>query len=290
MKSILVPLDGSALAEQVLPFVRTLAPLLDARVQLLHVVFETGDVTAELAEFAEAPLRRNAESYLHAQATKLGADDLETDAEVQLGVPAEVIVEAAARKHVALIAMASHGYSGLKRWALGSVTTKVIHATYTPVLVVRGAARVAALKRILVPLDGSALARQALPFAAELATRAGAELLVLTVAAPPLMLAPELASPFPSFDEALAALKDQLKDELGSFADQLSRAQVPITPLAVSGFPADAIVDQAAHRQADLIVMATHGRSGLKRWTLGSVAEKVLHATATPLVLVRAQE
>jgi nucleotide-binding universal stress UspA family protein len=76
---------------------------------------------------------------------------------------------------------------------------------------------------------------------------------------------------------------------VGSVADELRRQDIPVTPLAVIDFAAEAIIDEAARQHADLIVMATHGYSGLKRWALGSVADKVLHATTTPLVLVRAQ-
>jgi len=144
------------------------------------------------------------------------------------------------------------------------------------------------MKTILVPLDGSALARQALPLAAELAVSTHAELILLTVNAPPLGEALEVISPSQRSDELLAALRDQVLGELGGLADELSQQQVPVTPVAVEGFPAEVIVDEAARRRVDLIVMATHGYGGIKRWALGSVADKVLHATTTPLLLVRA--
>jgi len=310
MKTLLVPLDGSKLAEQVLPSVRTLAPLLGAHVQLLHVVSEAdryhlladamgidevGGVPLRSGEFVHSwePLRQNAEDYLNMQAAELTAAGVDAGVEVQLGWPAEAIVAAAEREHVTLIAMATHGYSGIKRWALGSVTDKVVHATTTPVLAVRGAEQAAVmerpLRRILVPLDGSELARQALPLAVELATCARAELILLTVAAPQLMIAPELMSPLPEFDAALPRLQERLKEELGTFAPRLAAEGVQVTPVAVSGFPAEMIVDLAQQREADLIVMATHGASGLRRWALGSVADKVLHAAPMPLLLVRAQ-
>ena len=87
----------------------------------------------------------------------------------------------------------------------------------------------------------------------------------------------------------LATLQQRLPDELGGLAAEFSAQGVTVSSLAQSGFPADLIVDTADERQADLIVMATHGYSGIKRWALGSVADKVLHATKTPLVLVRAR-
>ena len=307
MMTILAPLDGSTLAEQVLPSVRMLAPILDAKVKLLHVVleierfhlamdFDPGDPLAPQRmqrQNAWQMLRQNAEQYLDRHAAHLCAAGIETSCEVLLGAPADTIVHVAEGEDINLIAMATHGYSGIKRWALGSVTDKVVHATNIPVFVVRGTeprpAGVRPIRRILVPLDGSALARQALPFAADLAKSTRADLILLTVATPPLLEAPELMSSSLRTDDALAGLQDQLMVELGGLADELGPHDVRITPLAVNGFAADTIIDVAEQRQAGLIVMATHGYSGLKRWALGSVADKVLHAATTPLVLVRAQ-
>jgi nucleotide-binding universal stress UspA family protein len=307
MKTILVPLDGSALAEQVLPSVRMLAPILGAKVRLLQVVLEMDQYYLAMELDPADPfapprgqplntweiLRQSAENYLERQAAQLRAAGIETNYEVRLGAPAEIVVEVAEQEHAALIAMATHGYSGLKRWALGSVTDKLVHAANIPVFVVRGMERPPigerSLKRILVPLDGSALARQALPLAAELAISTHAELILLTVHAPPLGEALEEVSSYPRSGELLAALCDRVLSELGDVADELHQQQVPITPVAVEGFPAEAIIDEAARRHVDLIVMATHGYSGLRRWALGSVADKVVHAATTPLLLVRAQ-
>jgi nucleotide-binding universal stress UspA family protein len=306
MKTILVPLDGSPLAERVLPSVRMLAPILGANVLLLHIVseadryhllvdFEPDDpfkTESENHRTSWEVLRQNAESYLAPKALELRAAGVDTTYDIRLGAPADIIVEEAEREHVALIAMASHGYSGIKRWALGSVASKVVHATSIPVFIVRGAeqppAGVPNLKRILVPLDGSALARQALPVAAELAVGAGADISLLTVATPPLLGAPELVSRSPHYDDILVALRATLPSELGSLADDLRNHGVPVTAKAVNGVPADVIIG-VAEQESDLIVMATHGYSGLKRWALGSVADKLLRAAATPLVLVRAK-
>jgi nucleotide-binding universal stress UspA family protein len=151
MKTILVPLDGSPLAKQVLPSVRMLAPLLGAEARLLPVVseadryhlladFEPDDpfkTAGEKYRSSWDALRQNADSYLAPLAQQLRAAGVEPAYEVRLGAPAEVIVEEAEREHVALIAMATHGYSGIKRWALGSVADKVLHATGKPLLLVR---------------------------------------------------------------------------------------------------------------------------------------------------------
>jgi nucleotide-binding universal stress UspA family protein len=96
-------------------------------------------------------------------------------------------------------------------------------------------------------------------------------------------------SPVPHYDDVLPMVRDRLQSELGDLAGELERQDIVVTPVAVNGFPAETIIDEAVRRGVDLIVMATHGYSGIKRWALGSVADKVLHATRTPLLLVRAQ-
>jgi len=315
MKTILVPLDGSVLAEQVLPSVRSFASLMPSRIHLLHIVSEAdryhllfddpygiGEPTATTMEPTAQPaagatswdvLRENARVYLSQQAERLNAAGFQADFEIRLGDAPAVINDTAERIGANLIAMATHGYSGLRRWALGSVTDRVLHITNTPMLIVRGTEKKASeprFKRIMLTLDGSPLARQATPLATEIATLAQAELVVLTAVAPPYLEAPELTSAYTSFDEAVAAVRDRLPNELGLYADVLKQHNVPVTPVAVSGLPAEAIVDEAEARKVDLIVMATHGAGGLRRWALGSVADKIIHASTTPLLVVRARE
>jgi nucleotide-binding universal stress UspA family protein len=306
MKTILVPLDGSTLAEQVLPTVRLLAPLMPAHILLLHVVSEADrfhllfDDPQGLGE-TERPigperenqvLRSNAEEYLGEQAAKLRALGLEVDYEIQFDSAPEAIVATAQRVGASLIAMGTHGNTGLRRWALGSVTAKVLHATNTPVLVVRGEEHATrrAIRRIMLPLDGSDFARKAIPLAASLASAAQAELVLFSVVSPPLLEAPEYLAKYGNFDAAVAQIRDRLLEELGPYAKQLAESGVVVTPMATSGLIADTIIDEAEHGGIDLIVMATHGATGVRRWALGSIADKVLHATTTPLLLVHAHQ
>jgi nucleotide-binding universal stress UspA family protein len=185
--------------------------------------------------------------------------------------------------------MGGHGYSGLRRWALGSTTDKVVHAAAKPVLVVHAAAQPVpdpALRCIMVPLDGSALARQALPLALKLAERAQAELFRMTALTPPLDEAPWSAQLRTEEAATLATVREHLLREADAFNGQGGGAQIPVAPLVALGFAAEAIVDAAVRHNVDLIVMAAHGYSGLRRWTLGSVADKVLHAASVPVLLV----
>jgi nucleotide-binding universal stress UspA family protein len=314
MKTILVPLDGSAIAEQVLPFVRRLAAMLTARVHLLMVITDAQKQHL-IAHFAAAPadargsyetdwhwerraqaqLSRAAAAYLDDQAQALRAAGQTVTFEVTSGAPAEQIVDIASQEPRALIAMATHGYSGLRRWTLGSVTDKVIQATRTPIVLVRAIqpppTSPPSLQRILVPLDGSLLAEQALPLAIELAVGAQAELVLLNAIRPfgtpiPGLLPVYQAHPaidFPAPGHA-AALQ-----HLHGVIERWHQCEIAMLPMVATGDPAQAIVGTAASEHADLIVMATHGSSGVRRWVLGSVADKVLHASTTPLLLVHAQ-
>jgi nucleotide-binding universal stress UspA family protein len=192
--------------------------------------------------------------------------------------------------------MATHGYSGLRRWTLGSVADKVLYAATIPVFLVRAItqppASARSWKRILVPLDGSALAEQALPLAITLARRTQAELMLLQVAVPLVDYVPGL-SPFSrSIPTSIAfpdLLREQAQQQLATTINRFATRDVAMAPVVLFGYPAEMIVAAAIERQADLIVMATHGESGLRRWALGSVADKVLHASTVPLLLVRAQ-
>jgi nucleotide-binding universal stress UspA family protein len=302
-KKILVPLDGTALAEQALAHAQLLARVLGARIHLLRAISRAAQTTL-LAESVGAPpapapavceqctltqLCAHTDCYLADLAQRLRAADVEADADMRVGAPAATIAELAQGAPEMLIAMGAHDERGLQRWVRGSLTDTLIHDTTAPLLLVpaNGRAASASLKltRILVPLDGSALARQALPIAIELAAHAQAELILLWVVAPSI---DAYMRAFPTEADAHRALHDQAAEALAGFSTPLPAPPVRMTTAIGIGSPAQAIVEEAAWRHADLIVMATHGYIGLQRWRMGSVANTVLHATTTPLLLVRA--
>jgi nucleotide-binding universal stress UspA family protein len=308
MKTILVPLDGSMLAEQVLPYVQLLAPILGAPVYLLRAISEVEQAQV-LADIVVAPtsgipaipspvceqctltrLCQHTDCYIAAQATQLGRAGVETYADMRVGAPANVTAAAATQWPEPLIAMATHDDQGLWRWARGSIADQLVHTTTIPMLLVRGrehAAPVAPrLKRILVPLDGSALARRALPLAIELAALAHAELILLQVVAPSL---DAYLRDFPVAADLRGAIHDQVQTAFDGAASAVERQSMRLTTAIALGSPAEAVAEEASRRQIDLIVMATHGYTGLQRWRLGSVADAVLHLTPTPLILVRGQ-
>jgi nucleotide-binding universal stress UspA family protein len=316
MTHILVPLDGSSLAADIVPYVRTLAANLSASIHLMHVVSDIPrhphfdhhhlmlwqhDSTL-LQEGrpdigALASLRQHAESYLREQAQPLQDDGFDVKIDVHFGEAAVRIAEVAATTQPAMIAMVSHGYSGLRRWTLGSVTEKVVHATSIPVFVVRHQEGVPPLsnptiRRVLVPLDGSAFARQALPVAAELATHTNATL--------HLMCAVPLVNEFPAlvrasltesmWHDVQAERRSEAEQNLVEVATDLQGRGLKVSTQVANGRPAEKISEVSMGQQCDIIVMATHGYSGLQQWALGSIASKVLHSSPVPLLLVHAQE
>jgi nucleotide-binding universal stress UspA family protein len=310
-KKVLVPLDGSALAEKALPHAVALARGTASGVVLMRVVPPITLIEPMGAAFAnsaglwdlydEQPAL--AGEYLHAVAERLASLEVEVATHVGEGIPGEVIV-GYAQEHpeVAAIAMSTHGRSGLGRWLFGSVAEKVLHSSPVPLLLVRPEAErteqempelvdLPRYRTLLVPLDGSPLAEQALEQAHALARGVGARLVLLSVATTPFDLklvkrdaeAEWSAAPW---DTAAAHLAGYLDRITGGLAD----AGVAVQAQVSYGDVADEILKAARSVEADLIVMATHGRGGLGHLMVGSVAMRVAQAATVPLLLVRATE
>jgi len=305
MATILVPLDGSVLAETVIPYAQHLATTLSADLVLLRVVtprersrllaeemVDSWDDTLPPREDLDRQiwelLHDEAKSYLTAQAEQLQAAGFKVETQVSVGQPAAMIIAQTEAIHPTMIVMASHGYSGLQRWALGSVADRVVSVSTTPVMIIRSSDKPQPfqIKRILTPLDGSALADQALPLAMLLAQSAKAELTLLRVIEP-LAVAKSYGSMqyLRRADHLHTTAQQELEETVGT----LRSKEVSASAIITSGHVAELIVDTAASSKIDMIVMATHGYTGMQRWALGSVADKVLHASDLPLILVRSQ-
>jgi nucleotide-binding universal stress UspA family protein len=180
--------------------------------------------------------------------------------------------------------MASHGRSGLDRWLLGSVAEKVVRATTNPLLLVRAADGgqrdgEAILKTVIVPLDGSALAEKALPHAVNLTTRMNLNLLLIRVYSLAQILAPST--------RLLAAIKEEAANYLDHKAGESKRAWANVSGLVSEGDAGEQIVNVARRTANSLVVICSHGRSGMRRWLLGSVADRVLRHCSAPVLLVR---
>ena len=291
---ILIPLDGSPLAEHVLDHMGWLATPAQTELCLVSVI-ESWRYAAAGPEFPLTdlitPVRNEMQAYLQAQQTKLQAAGYAVTTHVLEGDAAGVILNLVQTAGVDLVAMSSHGRSGFVRWALGSVAERVIHGVQIPVFLVRETTkpRQEKLQTILLPLDGSATAEQALPEAQTLALANQAQLLLVQViqtldeGSQRLLFKDETAA-----KATFAAWRGQAEEYLAGVAARVTAAGVRSDYRVMVDNPDHAICAMSNH--ADLIVMGTHGRSGLSRWVYGSVANKVLRGTSCPLLLVHTME
>ncbi len=294
---MLIPLDGSKTAEKVLPYARRLAAVSHVSVELLGVVEMTdiaGDIASNEAPYAEALIReavRNSREYLENLAKTFRNGKVRCN--VQQGRPEDIIIAAAAADKGTLIAMATHGRSGVSRWLLGSVTEKVLRSTVNPLLVVRapGDSKTdgeAALRSVIVPLDGSEIAETVLSPVAALAKALELQVILVRVYRLPLATYGGDDYYVPDYLE----LKDQIKDEAEgylNFKASLLREQgvAEVCTVIIEGSAADAIISLARKTPDNLVAMSPYGRSGLQRWVLGSVTEKVVRDCEDPVLIVR---
>jgi nucleotide-binding universal stress UspA family protein len=191
--------------------------------------------------------------------------------------------------------MTTHGRSGLNRWLLGSVTEKVLRATTNPLLLVRASPEgvtqgEATLKSIVAPLDGSALAEEVLPTVAKIAQKIGCEIFLFRAYTNPYSAFVSGGGPYAvNVDELLASVRDEARNYLEEKMAELRKEGVEeISYLLQEGVAADEIVAVASHTPDSLTVMCSHGRSGVKRWALGSVTETVVRHSSGPVLVIRA--
>lgn len=287
---ILIPLDGSPLAEHVLDHIAWLATPATTELSLVSVIESWRYATAG-PEFALAdlitPVIAGMEEYLKTQQAKLTQAGYHVTTQVVEGDAANVILTLAQSADVDLIAMSSHGRSGFVRWALGSVAERVLHGVQIPLFLVREstAPRPNKLQTILLPLDGSTVAEQAIPEAQTLALANNARVLLVQV----IQRLDERSQQLLFTNEArakatFAEWRAEAEHYLQGVAQRLTAAGVTNDIRVVVDDPDRAIC--AMSQQADLVVMGTHGRTGVSRWVYGSVANKVLRGASCPLLLV----
>lgn len=298
--SVLVPLDGSDLSEQALPFA-------------LAIVKGGGSVTLMQAIPDAEPLRRPfgaitmSADEVARMLTNLAEDDLNRAesrwADLASGVTlskktvsgdaATVILETADSLNADLIALASAGRGAVGRLALGSVADRVVRTADKPVLVVRGFDAPAAhalpdINRVVVPLDGSDRARLAVPVAATIAKQLGAAVELLTAVDLPQVVSPAMAYG-PAFSpEFYAEIEESTTQTANEHLDEavadFAKHGITANKHIMLGSAVASILDFAKH--GDLVVMTSRGQGGFKRWILGSVAEKLIRDCPAPVLLV----
>jgi nucleotide-binding universal stress UspA family protein len=307
-KRILVPLDGSARAERAIPVAARIARALGDSVILLRVAtapVDTGKFS-KLSVYAEESVNADlagATSYLENIAKSDELVGITTEVKALFGAAAPTILSSAQSFHASIVVMCSHGYTGYKRRVLGSIADKVTRHSPVPVLVLREGGPVPSTSiqqpvRALVPVDGSPLSEAVLEPAAYLAaalaqatSQQGALHLLRVVDLP------ATGGKFKSDAHIDTSLKEQVKHEdeayLATLANRLPEGDLANLDLSVTYSVefdpdvAEAIVKKAEQDKFDFIAIATHGRGGVQHWAMGSVSERVLHATKLPLLIMR---
>lgn len=291
---ILVPLDGSMLAERALEPALTLAQqqanseLILLRVPVARQLVVTGRagygflLPHQSVEFNEKESR----TYLDKLVKSHTRPDLTLRPIIQRGDEAGIIVDTAEDEEVDLIIMSTHGYSGMTRWTLGSVTERVLHNAPCPVMILRNEQPIT---QIVLLLDGSELAEQALAPGLALADALGAKVTLLRVVDPVQVETEKMAQLVRA--EGRSPDAAGLPETAGSYLTRIRRSQhtadLTINTALLDGPPAEIILDYVATKGIDLVAMATHGHTGLRRWVYGSTTDKVLRSGLCNMLIVR---
>jgi nucleotide-binding universal stress UspA family protein len=307
-KKILVPIDGSEESRTIVRWAAGLARANKAEITLLSVIdpeefrivestaigpFSTDAPTEVIAEFVE---KRKVE--LETEVETLRATGLAVGVIAIDGTPAETIAAEAKKLDADLIAMSTRRESALARGILGSVTDRVLHSTTTPLLILQpedvedGTVETGFIRRIVVPLDGSTLSEQAVVPAVALARATGAELVFTEVVRIPIYGMEMGGIGYGSVHYA-EAFSTELQEEeaakyLMAFVENAETAGLKAQAKVRTGNPSIQIVDEAA-APGSVIVMATHGAGGIKRWMIGSVTDKAIRSAHRPVLVIPPQ-
>lgn len=296
---LLVPLDGSELAERALEPALTIAHSVKGEqgdITLLRVpatdmilVPDAAVLTGYGIMWPDQSLeqsRQETRDYLAAICKAKASPQLKLHTQLLEGNVAEVILEAATAAQADLIIMSSHGYSGLNRWLLSSVAERVLHSAPCPVLVIRSPEPP---RHVLIPLDGSALSERALEPGLELAARLNGTATLLR-AIP--MLEASLFDRAEKIEPGMGRRMEQdfheaAENYLRDLGAEHARPGLTINYIVTHTPAADSILRYAETHPVDVIAMSTHGRTGLRRWVYGSVTEKVLRGAAYSMLVIR---
>jgi nucleotide-binding universal stress UspA family protein len=303
-KKMLVPLDGSELAEIVFTYAKELAGRLDLELFLLHVHDPSEDAALRVPDAYLNGARDSMMVQVAELRTGLGLKDdksLKVEYAAIPGHPAEEILRYAEGNDIDLILIATHGRSGIKRWVLGSVADKVLRASKVPVWIARAVIPQEIVhdewptRKLLVPLDGSEVAETILPHTEALTKQRGAELVEVTLIR--VCESPFITADYPEATTRLtwkehveivqAKFKKGCEEYLAGVEKRLRDAGITVRSEVLMGNPADEIVSYAKRNHFNLIAMCTHARSQPGRLAYGSVADKVVRGASSPVFLVR---
>ena len=306
---VIVPLDGSDLAEQALPYAELVAKSLSVPVELVQAYdilpprilgVQGSQVIAQL----DGGARQRAETSMEPAQRRLQSSGLTVNLAALRGPAADIIVAQAGIDPEALVVMSTHGRGGISRWVMGSVTDKVLHTIPNPMLIVRAsvvgpASPETTVKSVVAPLDGSALSELAIPHAISMASALSAGITVLRVTPTLEHYRRELTGTMAEMGGMADLELDSAEDLVAKDAEEVAayladvsnrmaidHAHGVATEHVTSGGIAQAIIERAS-AQPSLVVMTTHGRSGVGRMVLGSVTDRVIRHSNVPVLVIR---
>jgi nucleotide-binding universal stress UspA family protein len=295
LNRILIPLDGSSLAECVLPHALSLAKATGAKVTLLQVVGQsvTGGRSRSVDPMEWHFSKAEAEAYLAQVAERLRAAGLPAEEILREGDAAVRVIDYARNHNVDLIALSSHGRSGLSGWNVSSVVQKIMWRAHLSTLLIPAYQSVSSdltglrYGRILAPLDGSQRSECVLPLASALAVHHGSQLTLLHVARRPEL--PRRAPPTKTDLMLADQIAERNRLEAGVYLEELqSRLPLPVEKRVLVSENIAAEVHVFAEREAaDLVVLSAHGYSGGSRWPYGSLTSSFITYGATPMLIVQ---
>lgn len=291
-KRILVPLDGSGLAERALAPALALAEAMLAKVFFIRVAIPLSlNLDPKFYQCTIELRQDEAKRYLRSIQSRFSSSQADIETQVLVGRAARSIINFAQEMEIDLIVMSSHGRSGVNRWIYGSVADKVLHNAPCAKVIIHPQVIIEtySIKRILVPLDGSSIAEQALEPALALAESVSAELIFLRVTSVPQITVQPLPG-WPGLDAVMEAAEQEANAYLQGMQAAMGDSPVSTSLRVTTGPAAEDIIDVADNQKVDLIVMCSHGRSGIERWVFGSVAEKVLRGANCVTLVIQSQE
>jgi nucleotide-binding universal stress UspA family protein len=296
LNHILLPLDGSPLAEKVLPHAIALAEAFDSELTLLRVVFRDSQANQQgMVNPMNWQMRKSeAESYLKAVQNKLAELNIHSKVQIMEGSPAQQIIEFAQNESVDLIILSSHGRSGISAWNINSTVQKVLLRAYMPVMIIRAyqesSGELLGLKyeRLFLPLDGSRRAECILPLAKSICTAQGSKIFLAHV-----VEEPKLPRQTPLSDD-VESLIDELRQinikeaekYMQEIENQFQQENYEII-IESSKQPTVALHNLIDREKIDLVLLSAHGYAGENRWPYGKIALNFIAYGTTPLIIIQ---
>jgi len=267
LEKLLLPTDGSKFSESAIREAIKLAKICSSKLYAVSVIKTNLEFETLVPQVIEKD-EKEAIEHLESIKTRASKEGVNCEIIVLRGEePYQDIVDEATKNQVNMIIMGRHGRTGLLRLMMGSVTAKVIGHAPCNILVVPPTAKVEC-RNILIATDGSKYSEAATSEAIGIAKRCGSSLIVISVA---------------SSDAEITSAEDNVK----KVVELVEKESIKIEGLTVTGKPYEVIVETSKQKHADLIVVGSHGRTGLERLLMGSVTERVIGHTESAVLVVR---